>query len=102
MLVIKELLKFKPAICCIAIHCTVFAPVAHLHAEIVNLHVVFNGQPVLEEEFEYYDATPAPSDFLTGDVHQQLSQLHLLLGEVLQTTSMAGSDSREISQQQQG
>jgi hypothetical protein len=80
---------------------TVLSLAAHPHAEIVNLHVVFNGQPVLEDEFEYYDAMPPPSDFLTGDVHQQLSQLHFLLGEVLQTTSMAGSDSGELSQQQQ-
>lgn len=56
---------------------------AHSHPEIVNLHVIVNGQPVLEDQFEYYDASPSLSDFLTGDVHDQLSQLYFLLGEVL-------------------
>lgn len=66
---------------------------------------MFNGQALLEDEFEYYDATPPPADFLTGDVHQQLSQLHFLLGEVLQTATMGGgtaSGGGAMSQQQQG
>ena len=60
-----------------------YSLLAHSHPEIVNLHVIVNGQPVLEDQFEYYDASPSLSDFLTGDVHDQLSQLYFLLGEVL-------------------
>lgn len=76
---------------------------AHSVPEVVTVHLLIDGIPRGQQPFQYFNPDQsAPGEMIGQSVHDQLGQVHSLMGAMLQQGEQGAAGSSYSSSPQQG